>query len=85
MGIDELARLPGLGPRTSHWLVDIGIQSYEDIDRLGSVEVYRRLRDSRPGVTLNALWGLESLLLGCDWRDLPAERKAEPRREVADS
>ena len=84
MGIDELARLPGLGLRTSQWLVDIGIQSYENIDRLGSVEVYRRLR-SRPVVTLNALWGLESLLLGCDWRDLPAERKAELRREVTDS
>jgi hypothetical protein len=37
--------------------VDIGIQSYEDIDRLGSVEVYRRLRESRPGVTLKCTLG----------------------------
>lgn len=55
-----------------------------DIDRLGSVEVYRRLRESQPGVTLNALWGLESLLLGSDWRDLPAGRKADLRRDLAD-
>lgn len=83
VGVDDLARLPGLGPVTAQWLLDIGVDGYDDIDRLGSVEVYRRLRASRPGVTLNALWALECLLLGCDWRDLPADRKAALRREVA--
>ena len=83
MGVDDLARLPGLGPVTAQWLVDIGVDGYDDIDRLGSVEVYRRLRASRPGVSLNALWALECLLLGCDWRDLPADRKAALRRELA--
>jgi DNA transformation protein len=78
----ELARLPGLGDTTAQWLVDVGIESYDDIDRLGSIEVYRLLQRSRPGVTLNFLWALESLLLGCHWRDLPAQRKDELRRQV---
>ena len=28
------------------------------------------------------LWALESLLIGCHWRDLPADRKAALRAEV---
>jgi DNA transformation protein and related proteins len=84
MTTEDLARLPGLGPRSTQWLAEIGITSYDDIDALGSVEVYRRLRAARDGVSLNMLWALESLLLGCDWRDLPADRKAALRAEVAD-
>ncbi|CAN5835953.1 hypothetical protein BH20ACT6_BH20ACT6_17490 [soil metagenome] len=84
MGEDELARMPGFGPTTARWLVGIGIDSYADIDALGSLEVYRRLQASRPGVGLNAPWALECLLLGCHWRDLPDSRKAELRRELED-
>lgn len=82
MGLADLERLPGIGPTTAPWLLAVGVGSYDDIDRLGSVEVFRRLQDSRPGLSLNALWVLEALLLGCDWRDLPAERKAQLRAEV---
>lgn len=83
MTVDELAALPGLGPASARWLVEIGIETYDDIDRLGSVEVYRRLRVARGGISLNMLFALESLLLGCHWRDLPADRKAALRAEVA--
>jgi DNA transformation protein and related proteins len=82
MARDDLARLPGFGATTAQWLLDIGIESYDDIEELGSLDVYLRLRASRPGVSLNALWALESLLMGCDWRDLPPERKAELRRQL---
>ena len=82
MAREDLARLPGFGLTTAQWLLDIGVESYDDIEELGSLEVYRRLRVSRPGVSLNALWALECLLLGCNWRDLPPERKAQLRREL---
>lgn len=82
--VEALAALPGLGPASARWLSEAGIESYDDIDRLGAVEAYRRVRDSRPSVSLNLLWALESLLLGCDWRDLPAERKAQLRAELAE-
>lgn len=83
MTVDELAALPGLGPASARWLVEVGVETYDDIDRLGSVEVYRRLRAARGGISLNMLFALESLLLGCHWRDLPADRKAVLRAEVA--
>ncbi len=85
----ELAALPGFGPRTAPWLLAIGIRSAAQLDRLlepddGAVSVYRALRASRPGVNLNALWGLEALRLGCSWQDIPSARKAELRALLAD-
>ena len=84
MAEEELARLPGLGPKSAVWLVEVGVESMADIDRLGSVAIYRRLRRAREGITLNMLYALESLVLGCHWRDLSSDRKAALRVEVSD-
>jgi len=84
MAEEELARLPGLGPKSAVWLVEVGVESMADIDRLGSVAIYRRLRWAREGITLNMLYALESLVLGCHWRDLSSDRKASLRVEVSD-
>lgn len=82
MSADELAALPGLGTRSAPMLVSVGVESCADLDQLGSLEVFRRLRTAHDNVSLNFLWALESLLLGCDWRDLPSSRKAELRAEL---
>lgn len=86
--LDDLAALPGVGRRTAPWLLDIGIHSAAELDRRldgedGAVEVYRALRASRAGVSLNALWVLEALRLGCDWRDVPPARKEQLRDRLA--
>lgn len=72
MGEKELGALPGLGPASARWLLDIGIETPEQLGREDPLEVYLRLRVSRPGVNLNALRVLLALDLGCDWRDVPA-------------
>ena len=84
----ELAALPGLGPRTTPWLLAIGITSADELDRRlqpvdGALEVFEALRRSRPGVSLNALWVLEALRLGCNWRQVPEDRKRELRARAA--
>ena len=84
MAVDDLAGLPGLGATSAGWLVEVGVESLADIDRLGSVAIYRRLRVARAGITLNMLYALESLVLGCHWRDLSSDRKAALRAEVSD-
>jgi hypothetical protein len=50
----------------------------------GAVTVYRALRASRPGVSLNALWSLEALRLGCSWQDITRARKVELKGLLAD-
>jgi DNA transformation protein len=72
-----------LGTKSREWLAEIGITTFEQIEALGSVEVYRRLKASRPrDITLNMLYGLEAALMGIRWLDLPTEIKDELRRQV---
>ena len=87
MSADPLAELPGIGPTTAGWLRAVGVHDYDDLEELGSVEVYRRLRAAPEFghlVTRNALWALEGALLGCDWRDLPERRKGELLAQLRD-
>jgi hypothetical protein len=75
-------KLRGIGPKTEVWLEQIGVTSYDDLDRLGSVAVYRLLVEAGYRPTLNALYALETALLDCHWRDLPESRKAELRAQL---
>ena len=75
-----------LGPRMERRLAEIGIDSDADLRRTGPVDAWRRLR-FRFGreVTLNALYAMAAALIGCDWRDLPAEEKGRLRHAVEDA
>jgi len=77
------AVFPGIGPVTEQRLIEVGIADMKSLRRLGAVAAYQRLK-FRFGkdVTLNALYGLEAVVLGCDWRALPEERKGELKRVV---
>lgn len=83
--MSELETINGIGPAMAQWLGEIGIKSEGDIHRLGSVEIYRRLKAHRPKeVSLNALWGLEAVILGIRWDQLPQDVKEELKQQIAD-
>jgi len=63
-------------------LAAAGIETPEELDRLGSVEAYRRVLGAGCPPTLNLLYALDATLLGLDWRDLPLDRKEQLRREL---
>ena len=72
-----------LGPKSRQWLAEIGITTFEEIERLGSVEVYRRLKASRPReVSLNMLYGLEAAILDIPWQYLPQDVKDQLRTQI---
>lgn len=80
----ELSTLKNIGPATIEWLHEVGIHSVEDLQSLGAVGAYIRLKQAFPkAVSLNALWGLEAALTNTDWRMLSPERKAELKEAVA--
>lgn len=85
MGREELLALPGIGPRTVDWLLQVGITSYDDLDRLGSVAAYTLLLDDGYPATLNALYALEAVLLDVHWTDLPADRKRALQQELGET
>ncbi|MGO4573502.1 TfoX/Sxy family DNA transformation protein [Microvirga sp. 2TAF3] len=72
MSAAPIGTFPGVGPVTRGWLEEAGIGTVADLQSMGSVEAYRRLKFMFPKrVSLNALYGLEAALRGCHWLDLP--------------
>jgi hypothetical protein len=62
--------LPNIGPVSKRMLAGAGITSVETLQRLGSVEAYRRVRAHDPRASLNLLWALEGALTGRPWEDV---------------
>lgn len=78
--------MKNLGPKSSEWLASVGVQTLDDVARLGVVETYKRVKAACPDkVTLNMLWGLQAALLGIPWNELPPDIKDELRRQVEES
>ena len=78
----ELSSLRNLGGRSEHWLNEIGIFTRTDLERIGSVEIYRLLKERGYPVSLNLVWGIEGALADIDWRDLSDEFKASLRQQI---
>lgn len=78
----EIGSLRNLGGKSERWLNEIGVYTRGDLERLGSVEIYRLLKDRGVPVSLNLVWGIEGALADMDWRELPENLKAELRREI---
>lgn len=81
-GASRLRDLRNLGPASERMLVAAGITTPDELDRLGSLEAYRRAIAAGGHRSLNFLWSLDAALLDVDWRDLPADRKSLLRRQV---
>lgn len=73
--VDELARLPNLGPASAASLRAAGIETCETLARLGAVAAFARVRQVVPEASLNLLWALEGALTGLPWRAVAREHR----------
>lgn len=65
-----------LGPASVKWLIAAGIASRKDLENLGAVEAYIRVKAQFPkAVSLNLLWGLYALLHGIDVKQVTPDVK----------
>ena len=78
----QIAELKDLGPRSTEWLEGIGVRTLDDLERLGSIEIYRRLKSMEVPVSLNLVYAIEALLLDLDRRELPAKLNAQLKYET---
>ena len=77
--------MKNIGPKSSEWLVSVGIYTLDDVAELGVVETYRRVKAAYPEkVSLNLLYGLQAALLDLPWNELPPDIKAELKSQVDD-
>jgi DNA transformation protein len=71
----ELAAVANLGPKSAQALVAAGVTSFAQVQALGSVATYAKVKQVDPGVTLNLLWALEGALSGLPWQVVAKEHR----------
>lgn len=81
-GQSELLQLKNLGVASVNILRAIGINTHADLERLGAVETYRRIRARNINVSKVMLYALEGALMDIHWNDIPPDLKARLVREA---
>ena len=75
-----------IGPKTRSWLHEVGINNQQDLEDVGAVEAYHRLKAAFPNqVSLNALYALQGAILNLRWDALPPDMKADLKAQVEGS
>ena len=80
-----LQEVKNLGPKSAQWLTEIGVATLGDLEAIGAVGAYQRLKALGHPVTLNLVWAIEATLQGLDWRDLPERDKVRLRKALGKS
>ena len=78
-----MSDLRNIGPASAKWLADVGVESLEDLERVGVVEAYRRVKANEPQkASLNLLWALQGAAMDIHWTDVPDQIKAQLLEEL---
>ena len=77
-----IAQVRNLGPTSASWLRDIGIETYGDLERVGSVNAFLEVRHRRQGVSVVLLWALEAALRDVHGTHVDDDTKASLRAEA---
>lgn len=73
----ELLQLKNLGMASVNILHAVGINTYADLQRVGAVEAYLRIKARDINVSKVMLYALEGALNNVHWNDLPPETKIQ--------
>jgi len=74
-GADSLAARANLGPKSARMLAGVGITSFHQLERLGAVAAYAKVKRAGLGASLNLLWALEGAITETHWRIVAKERR----------
>jgi DNA transformation protein len=73
----QLQSLPNIGGKLEQQLSDVGIDSIDELRRVGSREAWLRILSRDPSACLMRLSALEGALRGVRWHALDDATKAE--------
>ncbi|MFN9935537.1 MAG: TfoX/Sxy family DNA transformation protein [Hyphomonadaceae bacterium] len=79
----KISAMRNLGPTMAANLASIGVHTSADLQRIGAVEAFNRMRliQGRQ-ISRIALHAMFAALVDCDWRALPADIKAQLDQEA---
>jgi len=81
----ELLDLKNLGSATVNILHAVGINSYADLQQLGPVAVYQRVKERDIHVSKVMLYALQGALTNTHWNDLEPDLKLKLLAEAGES
>ncbi|MDR0790220.1 MAG: TfoX/Sxy family protein [Bacteroidales bacterium] len=73
--MSKLSERINIGKVLESNLNSVGIESYEDLTKLGSEEAFLKLQMFGHDPCMNTLCALEGAIEGIRWHDLPKEKK----------
>jgi len=73
----QLTLLPNIGKVVAEKLIQVGIETPEQLKSIGSKNAFIRLRTVDPGACLSMLCGLEGAIQGVRWHSLEKSKKEE--------
>lgn len=71
------SKIRNVGPKSAAWLRQIGVRTTEDLERVGPVEAFLKVKRAGFRPSLNLLYSMAGALADCHWADLPEEKKQE--------
>jgi len=74
-GKDDSNKIRNVGPKSAAWLRQVGVRTQEDLQRLGPVEAFMKVKRAGFRPSLNLLYALAGAIENCHWADLPDESK----------
>ena len=72
----RLRDLKGLGPKSEQQLIDIGIESVEDLKTIGPIHAFLKLKAANEKVSLNFLYALVGAVEGEHWLKVARNEKS---------
>jgi DNA transformation protein and related proteins len=73
----DLSNQINIGKDTEKKLIQVGINSFENLVSLGAEDAFRRVRVIDSGACLSFLYGLEGAIEGIKWNKISYQRKKE--------
>lgn len=71
------SKIRNVGPKSAAWLRQIGVRTTEDLNRVGPVEAFLKVKRAGFRPSLNLLYAMAGAMADCHWAELPEERKQE--------
>lgn len=77
--MNELEKLPNIGPVVAKQLGDVGITTFEQLKELGSRQAWLKIKAVDDSACIHRLLSFEGAIRGIRKKDLPDEVKEELR------
>lgn len=75
----DLLQQPNIGKDTAAKLIEVGINSYAELKKVGTEQAFLRLQTLDPGACIQLLYGLEGAIEGIPATQLSPHKKQELR------